>query len=59
MPFLVLDNYCNSRASVVERVERITITAGLDGRSTTRLITVSGREFVASPEALRVAAMGG
>lgn len=24
MPFLVLDNYCNSRASVVERVERIT-----------------------------------
>ena len=48
-----------SRFAGNERVERITITAGLDGRSTTRLITVSGREFVASPEALRVAAMGG
>jgi len=48
-----------SRFAGNERVERITITAGLDGRSTTKLITVSGREFVASPEALRVAAMGG
>ena len=47
-----------SRFAGNERVERITITAGLDGRSTTKLITVSGREFVASPEALRMAAMG-
>jgi len=48
-----------SRYAGNERVDRITVTAGLDGRSTTTLITVSGREFVASPEALRVAAMGG
>ncbi len=48
-----------SRFAGNERVDRITVTAGLDGRSTTKLITVSGREFVASPEALRVAAMGG
>lgn len=48
-----------SRFAGNERVERISVTAGLDGRSTTKLITVSGREFVASPEALRVAALGG
>ena len=48
-----------SRFAGNERVERISVTAGLDGRSTTKLITVSGREFVASPEALRVAAFGG
>lgn len=48
-----------SRFAGNERVDRISVTAGLDGRSTTKLITVSGREFVASPEALRVAAFGG
>jgi len=48
-----------SRFAGNERVDRITITAGLDGRSTTTLITVSGREFVASAEALRVASTGG
>lgn len=48
-----------SRFAGNERVERISVTAGLDGRSITKLITVSGREFVASPEALRVAAFGG
>ena len=48
-----------SRFAGNERVDRITVTAGLDGRFTTKLITVSGREFVASAEALRVAAMGG
>ena len=42
-----------------ERVASISVTTGLDGRSTTTLITVSGREFEASPEALRVVAMGG
>ncbi|WIV98031.1 hypothetical protein [Kinneretia aquatilis] len=45
-----------------ERVERISLMAGLDGRSRTTLITVSGREFEATPEALamlRVASMGG
>jgi hypothetical protein len=45
-----------------ERVERISLMAGLDGRSRTTLITVSGREFEASPEALamlRVASLGG
>lgn len=48
-----------SRFANNERVDRITITAGLDGKSVTRLITVSGREFPAPPEALRIAAMGG
>lgn len=48
-----------SRFAGNERVDRITVTAGLDGRSTTKLITVSGREFLAPPEALRIAAMGG
>lgn len=47
-----------SRFAGNERVERITVTAGLDGRSVTRLITVSGREFVAPPEAMRIAAAG-
>lgn len=48
-----------SRFAGNERVERITVTAGLDGRSTTKLITVSGREFVAPQEALRIASLGG
>jgi len=48
-----------SRYAGNERVDRVTVTAGLDGSLTTTLITVSGREFLASPEALRVAAMGG
>lgn len=48
-----------SRFAQGERVERITVTAGLDGKSTTKLITVSGREFDAPAEALRIASMGG
>ena len=47
-----------SRFAGNERVERITVTAGLNGRTTTRLITVSGKEFDAPQEALRIAAMG-
>ncbi len=48
-----------SRFAQGERVERITVTAGMDGKSTTKLITVSGREFDAPAEALRIASMGG
>lgn len=51
-----------SRFAQGERVERITLTASLDGRSRTTLITVSGREFEASSEALaamRLASQGG
>lgn len=52
-----------SRFAQGERVERVTLMASLDGRaSRTLLITASGREFEASPEALatlRLASMGG
>lgn len=48
-----------SRFALGERVDRVTVTAGMDGKSSTTLITVSGREFVAPPEALRIAAWGG
>ena len=51
-----------SRFAQGERVERITLTASLDGRSRTTLITVSGREFEAGAEALaamRLASLGG
>jgi hypothetical protein len=48
-----------SRFAGNERVDRITLTTGLDGRRQTRLITVSGREFVAPPDAVRLAALGG
>lgn len=48
-----------SRFAQGERVERITVTAGLDGKSATKLVTVSGREFDAPAEALRIASMGG
>ncbi|MDP3457039.1 hypothetical protein [Methyloversatilis sp.] len=48
-----------SRFAQGERVERITVTAGLDGKSSTKLVTVSGREFDAPAEALRIAAFGG
>ncbi|QPF71605.1 hypothetical protein G8A07_00800 [Roseateles sp. DAIF2] len=52
-----------SRFAQGERVERVTLTASLDGRaSRALLITVSGREFEASPEALatlQVASLGG
>ncbi|MCU7370604.1 hypothetical protein PEC18_06860 [Paucibacter sp. O1-1] len=48
-----------SRYAQGERVERVTVTAGLDGKSSTTLITVSGREFAAPPEALHIAAWGG
>lgn len=42
-----------------ERVERITLTASLGGKSKATLITVSGKEYDAPDEALRIAAMGG
>ena len=52
-----------SRFAQGERVERVTLTASLDGRaSRALLITVTGREFEASPEALatlQVASLGG
>lgn len=52
-----------SRFAQGERVERVTLMASLDGRpSRTVLITASGREFEASPDALatlRLASMGG
>jgi hypothetical protein len=42
-----------------ERVEKITLSATLGGESKMKLITVSGKEYDAPPEALRIAAMGG
>jgi len=42
-----------------ERVEKITLTATLGGKSRVKLITVSGKEYDAPEEALRIAAMGG
>jgi hypothetical protein len=42
-----------------ERVEKITLVATLGGKSRVKLITVSGKEYDAPPEALRIAAMGG
>jgi len=40
-----------------ERVEKITLSATLGGASKTTLVTVSGKEYEASPEALRIAAI--
>ncbi|MFN7085508.1 MAG: hypothetical protein ACK4N4_02630 [Burkholderiales bacterium] len=42
-----------------EHVEKITLVATLGGRSRTKLITVSGKEYDAPAEALRIAALGG
>jgi hypothetical protein len=42
-----------------ERVERITLSATLGGASRARLITVSGKEFDAPAEALRIAGFAG
>jgi hypothetical protein len=42
-----------------ERVEKIMLTATPGGASQAVLITVSGRQFDAPPEAMRIAAMGG
>jgi hypothetical protein len=42
-----------------ERVERITLSATLGGKSRMTLITVSGREYEAPDAAIRIAAMGG
>jgi hypothetical protein len=42
-----------------ERVEKITLVATLGGKSQMKLITVTGREYDAPEEALRIAAMGG
>jgi hypothetical protein len=42
-----------------ERVERITLSATLGGESRARLITVSGKEFDAPAEALRIAGFAG
>lgn len=48
-----------SRFAQGERVERIAVTASLDGKSSVKLITVSGRIFDAPPEAWQIAAVGG
>jgi hypothetical protein len=48
-----------SRYAQNERVEKITLSATLGGRSKMTLITVSGKEYDAPPEALRIAALGG
>jgi hypothetical protein len=42
-----------------ERVEKITLVATLDGKTQMKLITVSGKEYDAPEEALRIAATGG
>jgi hypothetical protein len=42
-----------------ERVERVTLTASLQGPQKVTLVTVSGREFEAPAEVLRIAAVGG
>jgi len=42
-----------------ERVEKMTLVATLGGPSKVRLITVSGKEYDAPAEALRIAALGG
>jgi hypothetical protein len=42
-----------------ERVEKITLSATLGGKSTMTLITVSGKQYEAPDEAVRIAAMGG
>jgi hypothetical protein len=42
-----------------ERVERIQVSAAVGSVSRVTLITVSGKEFEASPEAMRIAALGG
>jgi hypothetical protein len=42
-----------------ERVEKVTLVATLGGKSHMKLITVSGKEYDAPDEALRIAAMGG
>jgi hypothetical protein len=42
-----------------ERVEKITLVATLGGKSQMKLITVSGKEYDAPEEALRIAALGG
>ena len=41
-----------------ERVEKITLSATLGGKSKATLITVSGKEYDAPAEALRIAALG-
>ena len=48
-----------SRFAGNERVEKITLVATLGGKSKATLITVSGKEYDAPEEALRIAAMGG
>lgn len=42
-----------------ERVEKVTLMATLGGPSRVKLITVSGKEFEAPAEVLRIAALGG
>ncbi len=42
-----------------ERVEKVTLMATLGGPSKVKLITVSGKEYDAPAEALRIAALGG
>jgi hypothetical protein len=42
-----------------ERVEKVTLVATLGGPSKVKLITVSGREYDAPAEALRIAALSG
>jgi len=42
-----------------ERVEKVTLVATLGGPSKVKLITVSGKEYDAPAEALRIAALGG
>jgi hypothetical protein len=42
-----------------ERVERVTLMATLGAPSTVKLITVSGKEYEAPAEVLRIAALGG
>ena len=48
-----------SRFANNERVEKVTLVATLGGKSRVKLITVSGKEYDAPEEALRIAAMGG
>jgi hypothetical protein len=42
-----------------ERVEKVTLSATLGGKSRMTLITVSGKEYEAPEEAIRIAAFGG
>jgi hypothetical protein len=42
-----------------ERVEKITLSATLGGKSKATLITVSGKEYEAPAEALQIARLGG